>query len=209
MTLRIRCLLAIALIPLLNGCSSAAYYAQLADGQWQLLKARQPVAKVIADPQQPPVLRQHLANAQAARTFASQHLYLPDNQSYRLYADLKRPYVVWNVFATPEFSLNPVTQCFPIAGCVAYRGFYSLGAARGEAAAQSAPSPDNGTVEARAVEQARAAAANGDVRNNYSAQRALASYEAMSQVGANAAARPSQPEQPTAPGQREPGVLRT
>lgn len=136
MTLRIRCLLAIALIPLLNGCSSAAYYAQLADGQWQLLKARQPVAKVIADPQQPPVLRQHLANAQAARTFASQHLYLPDNQSYRLYADLKRPYVVWNVFATPEFSLNPVTHCFPIAGCVAYRGFYSQGAARGEAALQ-------------------------------------------------------------------------
>ena len=65
-------------------------------------------------------------------------------------------------------------------------------------------------MEARAVEQARAAAANGDVRNNYSAQRALASYEAMSQVGANnAAARPSQPEQAVAPGQREPGVLRT
>ncbi|HAF56382.1 MAG TPA: hypothetical protein DCL01_14490 [Thauera sp.] len=82
-------------------------------------------------------------------------------------------------------------------------------AARREAAAQAAPSPDNGTVEARAVEQARAAAANGDVRNNYSAQRALASYEAMSQVGANSAARPSPPEQPTAPGQREPGVLRT
>lgn len=83
-------------------------------------------------------------------------------------------------------------------------------AARGEAAAQAAPSPDNGTVEARALEQARAAAASGDVRNNYSAQRALASYEAMSQVGANnAAARPSQPERPTAPGQREPGVLRT
>lgn len=83
-------------------------------------------------------------------------------------------------------------------------------AARGEAAAQASPSPDNGTVEARAVEQARAAAANADVRNNYSAQRALASYEAMSQVGANnAAARPSQSEQVTAPGQREPGVLRT
>lgn len=83
-------------------------------------------------------------------------------------------------------------------------------AARGEVAAQAAPSPDNGTVEARALEQARAAAASGDVRNNYSAQRALASYEAMSQVGANnAAARPSQPERPTAPGQREPGVLRT
>lgn len=81
-------------------------------------------------------------------------------------------------------------------------------AARGEAAAQAAPSPDNGTVEARAVEQARAAAANGDVRNNYSAQRALASYEAMSQVGANAAARPQQQEQPTPPGQKAAGVLR-
>jgi len=83
-------------------------------------------------------------------------------------------------------------------------------AARAEGAAQPAPPAQDGTVEARAVEQARAAAANGDVRNNYSAQRALASYEAMSQVGANnAAARPSQPEQAVAPGQREPGVLRT
>lgn len=81
-------------------------------------------------------------------------------------------------------------------------------AARGEGVVQ--PPAQGGSVEARAIEQARAAAANGDVRSNYSAQRALASYEAMSQVGANnAAARPSQPEQPTAPGQREPGVLRT
>jgi S-DNA-T family DNA segregation ATPase FtsK/SpoIIIE len=82
-------------------------------------------------------------------------------------------------------------------------------AARGEPAAQAAPSASNGTVEARAVEQAQAAAANGDVRNNYSAQRALASYEAMSQVGTNASARATQPEQPTAPGQRGAGVLRT
>ena len=136
MTPRVRCLLAIALIPLINGCSSASYYAQLADGQRQLLQAREPVAKVIADPQQPSALREHLARAQAARTFASEHLHLPDNRSYRLYADLKRPYVVWNVFATPEFSLSPVTHCFPIAGCVAYRGYYSQGAARGEAALQ-------------------------------------------------------------------------
>ena len=136
MTPRVRCLLAIALIPLINGCSSASYYSQLAGGQWQLLQAREPVSTVIADPQRPVVLREQLVKAQAARNFASQHLYLPDNQSYRLYADLKRPYVVWNVFATPEFSLTPVTHCFPIAGCVAYRGYYSQGAARGEAALQ-------------------------------------------------------------------------
>jgi predicted aminopeptidase len=134
MSLTFRCLLALALLPLLNGCSSTGYYSQLLTGQWHVLQAREPVAKVVADPQRDPVLRQHLARSQAARTFASEHLKLPDNQSYRLYADIQRPYVVWNVFATAEFSLDPVTYCFPVAGCVAYRGYYSQGAARGDAA---------------------------------------------------------------------------
>jgi len=122
------------LVVLLSGCSSVSYYSQLADGQWQLLRAREPVAEVIAAPSRPQLLRDHLAQSQKARTFASEHLHLPDNQSYRLYADIGRPYVVWNVFATQEFSLAPQTHCFPIAGCVAYRGYYRQGAARGEAA---------------------------------------------------------------------------
>ena len=122
------------IVVLLSGCSSVSYYSQLAGGQWQLLRAREPVAEVIADPSRPQLLRDHLAQSQKARTFASEHLHLPDNQSYRLYADIGRPYVVWNVFATQEFSLAPQTHCFPIAGCVAYRGYYRQGAARGEAA---------------------------------------------------------------------------
>ena len=65
---------------------------------------------------------------------SSAQLSLPDNGSYRLYADIGRPFVVWNVFATAEFSLSPELHCFPIAGCVAYRGFYSQGRARGAAA---------------------------------------------------------------------------
>lgn len=65
----------------LGGCSSVSYYSQLASGQWQLLQARQPVAEVIADPTRPQVLREHLAHSQKARTFASQQLHLPDNQS--------------------------------------------------------------------------------------------------------------------------------
>ena len=121
-------------VVLLSGCSSVSYYGQLASGQWQLLQAREPVAKVIADPARPQPLRDHLVQAQKARTFASAQLHLPDNQSYRLYADIGRPYVVWNVFATQEFSLAAQNHCFPIAGCVAYRGYYSQGAARGEAA---------------------------------------------------------------------------
>ncbi|WP_338479077.1 aminopeptidase [Pseudomonas trivialis] len=130
----VRRLFPAVLLVLLGGCSSVGYYSQLADGQWQLLRAREPVAAVIADPSRPQVLRDHLAQSQKARTFASEHLHLPDNQSYRLYADIHRPYVVWNVFATQEFSLSPQNHCFPIAGCVAYRGYYNQGAARGEAA---------------------------------------------------------------------------
>ena len=120
----------------LNGCAGVSYYGQLASGQLQLLRAREPISRVIADPGRDQLLRAHLTQSQKARTFASQQLRLPDNQSYRLYADIGRPFVVWNVFATPEFSLTPQNHCFPIAGCVAYRGYYSQSAARGEAALQ-------------------------------------------------------------------------
>ncbi|WP_026067324.1 aminopeptidase [Pseudomonas fluorescens] len=130
----VRRFLAGSMVVLLSGCSSVSYYGQLAGGQWQLLRAREPVTKVIADPSRAQPLRDHLAQSQKARTFASEHLHLPDNQSYRLYADIGRPYVVWNVFATQEFSLSAENHCFPIAGCVAYRGYYNQGAARGEAA---------------------------------------------------------------------------
>ncbi len=121
-------------ILLLSGCSSLDYYSQLARGQMALLYARQPVQALIDDTSQSQALRQRLALTQEARTFASSSLGLPDNGSYRVYADIQRPYVVWNLFATPEFSLQPETHCFPVAGCVAYRGYYQLGRARGAAA---------------------------------------------------------------------------
>lgn len=124
-------------ILLLSGCSSLSYYTQLASGQLALLRAREPVSDVIADPQRDPKLRDRLLKSQQARAFASQQLHLPDNQSYRLFADIHRPYVVWNVFATGEFSLDPVTHCFPIAGCVAYRGYYDQNAARGSGVAEA------------------------------------------------------------------------
>lgn len=118
----------------LSGCSSLEYYGHLARGQFSLLQAREPVQRLLDEPGLAPGLRQRLALSQQARSFASDHLGLPDNDSYRVYADLDRPYVVWNLFATPEFSLQPITHCFPIAGCVAYRGYYQQGRARGAAA---------------------------------------------------------------------------
>ncbi|WLH63129.1 aminopeptidase [Pseudomonas sp. FP2300] len=124
------------LLLLLNGCTSASYYSQLVGGQLRLLQAREPIDQIIADPARDTQLKAHLAQAREARAFATAHLHLPDNKSYRLYADIGRPFVVWNVFSTPEFSLAPQNHCFPIAGCVAYRGYYSQDAARGEAALQ-------------------------------------------------------------------------
>ncbi len=119
---------------LLCGCSSLSYYSQLARGEYQLLDARRPIADVLADPAVDPHLKQRLQLAQSARAFASEHLKLPSNGSYTLYADLGRDSALWNVFATTELSLAPLTHCFPIAGCVAYRGYYSQAAAQAEAA---------------------------------------------------------------------------
>lgn len=119
---------------LLGGCSTLDYYAHLGQGQWQLLQARQPIERLLHNPATDPDLARRLTLSQQARDFASASLQLPENRSYRLYADLERPFVVWNVFATPEFSLDPELHCFPIAGCVAYRGYYQQGRARGTAA---------------------------------------------------------------------------
>lgn len=90
----------------------------------ELTSKRRPIEKVLADASTPEQLRTRLEYVSAARTFASAELGLPDNDSYRSYADVGRPYVVWNVFATEQFSVQPRRWCFPIAGCVVYRGYF-------------------------------------------------------------------------------------
>lgn len=114
------CLLATAL----NGCSSLGYYGQAVAGQWQLLQARRPITQVLTDPQVPESTRERLQLAQQMRRYGIYVLALPDNGSYHSYADLQRPYVVWNVVATPPFSLQPLQNCFPVVGCLNYRGYF-------------------------------------------------------------------------------------
>jgi len=104
----------------LQGC----YVMQAARGQLQIVNAREPITQVLEDPGEPAELRQRLETVRTAREFASRELGLPNNKSYTSYADLKREYVVWNVVATPEFSVQPREWCFPIVGCVAYRGYF-------------------------------------------------------------------------------------
>jgi len=108
----------------LVGCETLGYYAQAVRGQAELWQATRSIDSVVADPAVAPQLKERLQNASRIREFASRELHLPDNRSYRGYADLKRPYVVWNVFATEPYSVTPKQWCFPIAGCVAYKGYF-------------------------------------------------------------------------------------
>ena len=122
-------LAAIGVIATLGGCSSASYYAQSIGGHLDLLRRARPVAEVLADPATPPALRERLELSQRQRDFAVAELALPDNRSYRRYADLQRNAVVWNVVAAPELSLTLKTWCFPLLGCVGYRGYFDRAAA--------------------------------------------------------------------------------
>ena len=105
----------------LSGC----YVLQATRGQLDVLSRREPIQRVIERPSTPEPLRSRLQYVAEARQFAATQLGLPDNASYRSYADVRRTFVVWNVFATPEFAVEPRRWCFPIAGCVVYRGYFN------------------------------------------------------------------------------------
>jgi predicted aminopeptidase len=109
---------------MLASCSTLNYYTQAAQGQLELLSDSRPIDDWLADPATNTSLRHRLEAARQIRRFAVQQMGLPDNGSYKNYTALKRPYVLWNVVATPELSLKPLQWCFPVAGCVNYRGYY-------------------------------------------------------------------------------------
>ena len=117
---------------LLCACSTVDYYAHVAKGQSELVMNRRDVSEVLRDPSTDAQIRKRLELAQQARQFATARLDLPDNRSYTSYVKLNRSYVVWNVFATPRFSISPIQHCFPFAGCVAYRGYFSRDKAKAE-----------------------------------------------------------------------------
>jgi predicted aminopeptidase len=133
-----------AFVALLAGCGAmdtADYYWQGASGQLEILSRAKPISEVINESTDA-VLKQRLVRVQEIRAYAIRELALPDNGSYTRYSDLGRPYVVWNVFATPELSLKAKQWCFPVAGCVNYRGYFNEQDARDEAARLKAAGED-------------------------------------------------------------------
>lgn len=126
---RLASALALAGSALLAGCSSVGYLGQSVTGHLWLLGQARPVGDWLGDPSTAPALRARLELSQRIRDFATRELELPDNASYRRYADLQRPAAVWNVVAAPELALDLRTWCFPVVGCVGYRGYFDQAAA--------------------------------------------------------------------------------
>lgn len=127
---------------MLGGCETLSYYTQAVGGQLALTTAARPIDAVMVDPATSAELRAKLGTALEIRDFASRELGLPDDGSYRKYADLNRPFVVWNLFATPEFSTKAIEYCFPVTGCVSYRGYFAEADARAYAAKVAAQGYD-------------------------------------------------------------------
>jgi predicted aminopeptidase len=120
-----RLLLFCALAVLITGCSSVSYYRQAAAGQYEIFSRQQPIREVIAKADTQPGLREKLQLVLDIRQFAERELHLKADGQYARYADLGRRYVVWNVYAAPEFSLEPKKWWYPIVGSLKYRGFFS------------------------------------------------------------------------------------
>ncbi len=119
---------------LISACSNLGYYAQSASGQLDVINRTMPIQSLLDQPDTDPALKIRLQLVLQIRDFASSELDLPDNDSYRSYADLERPYAIWNVFAAPPLSLEATRWCFPFAGCVSYKGYFNEQDARDFAA---------------------------------------------------------------------------
>jgi len=137
-----RLLILAALVPLLCGCDTLRYYSQAVGGHLDLMRRAAPIDEQLGRDAVPAALKLKLQEALRIREFASRELGLPDNGSYRSYADLGRPFALWNVFAAPEFSLEPVSSCFVVAGCVSYRGYFRETDAQAEGASLRAQGYD-------------------------------------------------------------------
>ena len=109
----------------LAACDSVAWYLQAAQGHLSIVTSRRDMRALLNDPELAPALAAKLELVLEAREFAASELMLPAGENYLEFVRLEREHAVWNVFAAPEFSLEPVTWCYPIAGCAAYRGYFS------------------------------------------------------------------------------------
>ena len=118
----------------MSGCQTLSYYGQAIKGQYQIVAHQTRIEKLLADPQTPAPLKAKLQLVQNLRSFAEKDLKLPVDGHYQKYVDVHRPFVVWNVEAAPEFSLESKTWWYPLVGNLDYRGYFAEVSARHYAA---------------------------------------------------------------------------
>jgi len=128
------CGILVALIVTMTGCQTSRYYRQAIAGQWEILRLQKPIQRITSDPTTPAMLRNRLDLVSRIRSFAESELHLPADEHYLQYADLHRRFVVWNVYAAPEFSRKPKTWWYPFVGRLKYRGYFREADARSYAA---------------------------------------------------------------------------
>lgn len=121
----VRVVALLTMVLTVSGCSTVGYYSQIVSGHMKIVMGKRALEDVLADPETDDKTRHRLQVASNARRYAIDRLGLPDNNSYTTFYDTGRNYVTWNVIAAGEFTLSPRTWCFPIAGCVSYRGYYA------------------------------------------------------------------------------------
>lgn len=115
---------------LLSACETLSYYGQAVGGQLYILTHRRQIESMLAEGGIDPVVESQLELILEIRAFAEAELGLPLDGAFSTYVDVERPYVVWNVFAAPPYSLDPMRWCYPVAGCVSYRGYFREQAAQ-------------------------------------------------------------------------------
>ena len=120
-----RVVLILVAVLVTSGCQTVYYYGQAINGQLSIIAQREPIEELLEDPDIDEKLKKRLLFILEVRKFAENDLHLPVENNYLSYVDLDRSYVMWSVFAAPEFSLEPKTWCYPIAGCVVYRGYFA------------------------------------------------------------------------------------
>ncbi len=130
--------IALAAALCLSGCADLGYYWQSATGHLKLMGAARPIEEWLGDNGSPERLKERLALSRRIRQYAVRELKLPDNASYHRYADLHRPAAIWNVVAAPPYSLTLKRWCFPVTGCVGYRGYFDESEAKTDAQALAA-----------------------------------------------------------------------
>ena len=122
--------LTIGLALLLGGCSTIGFYGQAVRGHFEVMGNARPVEQVIRDPRTSDAVRHKLRLTTEVRRYARDRLGMDVGRQYTRYSDIGRRHVVWNVFATPALSLDAKTWCYPVAGCVGYRGYFAESEAR-------------------------------------------------------------------------------